>query len=318
MKNKIFKTDKKLRENIKTIIKNWEDSAKKLNLPKHNFSITDFDEFELYLKEIQIANTNDSHKNFNELLNLIYIEIYAFSMLSLAIHQDEDDEFPVFPKNSLSEEKIPDPNLVMQHIFVQITNYSLSIAKLLESGLFHSAAIIYRVLQELCGITLVISADINEFKTYINLQNETSNSKRNWEKNFSPKIINAKLFDLERKYNMPFEMIIDLQKIRNDNFSFCSQVVHNYYSHISWGSYSVSFENEEDLNSSLYGSIGKESEYLLNELYILLMYTLLFFYDIIFTVHKFKAPPDNMLWRTAVMLYKCVTEYPKIRENSAN
>ncbi|MHA7964832.1 hypothetical protein ACX93W_11860 [Paenibacillus sp. CAU 1782] len=230
-----------------------------------------------------------------------YIAIVALGALSLAVSQ-ENLKNPL-PKDWLINSN--DANQISQNLIIQLTNHSLSIVRLSESGFDSSARLLMKPLIELITLTLVVTSNKEQMQVYANGINEDV-ANNVWYKNFRFEHTNKKLAQIESTLGLPNGLIDDFKMMRIESYKFYSDMSHNAYYSCVLGSFAFPFDEVSNCELTLFGKYSRTSIRTISKLNEHLYYFILAVVAIIHKLHGFKAPPNNVMWRMAFALRQSV------------
>lgn len=298
-------SNKHLRIVVKHFIKELNSISKK-NFDK-SVKISDFDALIEHINNIQ-NNAKKKHQEYlTDELTLANLFVLCLSTVSLSLHSNEFHE-EVFPKDWLSSDPNPNPNLILSNLLLQLTNYTLAIIDLIEKGLDSPARALVRTLSELSSQTLILIYFRDDFKEYIKGKDDEL-STQIWYKLFAKNKMHKKLSIIEKESEMDNEFIQYMYNFRKEEYEFFSESIHHSYVSINLGSYAWECENEENSQKCLFGGENSSVRRTLN----FLNTTLFFFVVSFFKLIKKPRNPDKLFWLEAYTLYSSVKElYLKI------
>lgn len=178
--------------------------------------------------------------------------------------------------------------------------------RLVEDGLENPACCVLRALNELSRQFLILSSDLTKF-TYYAKAMTPSEAKQVWYDLFAKKGRLAKsIADLESRIGLPESILSDLRSFREEATVNYSEAVHHPFVSTVIRAYAGDFESDEDLHFALFGKSSPASKSILNDLNMILMYTLNMFLKILIQVHGFKTNVENRRWRDIFLLSQSI------------
>lgn len=262
-------------------------------------------EYEELINERQNYSANEISDKLKTELSLSYLYVISFASLALAVNQEGEKKLLL--KNDWTDNGLGNPLLLLQNVFTHITNYSLAVIRMVEDGLDASARVILRALTELTWISIIICSDKEYMNAYLKCA-DVEEERKAWFKYFKPKKLLQGLSKVEKTLGIDEELLKLLDVTRSDVYSFYSKYLHNSYSSISVGAYSMSFSDEETLRFSLLGLSSKGSKGTLNYLLEVMFYSNLLLHAIFRQVHDFSIPVDSYLWKVHECFQKSSNE----------
>ncbi|WP_136512924.1 hypothetical protein [Geomonas edaphica] len=269
-------------ENVRNILKTCFREIRK-NGPKEvraAAKLSNLDVLDRFFSDCQRETFIESRSELSELLSIGYVCGILFGFLALAV---EHDKVEMLPADWLGASN-PNPNFVLSSSLIVISNYSISILKLVESGLNTPARSLIRVLLEHCWLLLSILSDRELFRLYC--QGRASEEARElWYKHFKPKKLNSHLNAIERR--IWFDNNNLMAQTRETLYNHYSRSVHIDYLTNVLGGFALSSETEY-FNTALFGQLSKSSKIVLKDSSTVLIYTYSTIFGILEKIHKFE------------------------------
>jgi len=291
-------TNKKLRALVKQNIKNINIISKKAF--QKTVKVSDIDAIISFINGQQKDGRKINTDFFNNELTLANLSTLCISMISLSLHSSESDE-EIFPKNWLSEDESPNPNLILSNLFLQITNYSIAIIDLLEKGLDNPARTLVRSISELCNQTIILIYSRDDFKEYIKGKDENT-SNQIWYRLFSKNKMFEKISAIEKNIGFDNELIDFFYTYRKERHQFFSESVHHSYVSVNIGAYSPKCHSD---NENVKGLFGGENASIDPPLYYLNT-TLFMFIRFYYKIANKPKNPDKAFWLESVVLHQAI------------
>lgn len=250
-------------------------------------TLTNLDALERLLRERQNEARRDIKREFDELLAIAYSAAITFGIFSFALNEDNADQ--IFPKSWMGKEH-PNPNKIVASSFATISNNSLAVLKLIESGLEFPARAMMRITLEHYWLTLVLISDKDLMSIYHQGQ-EQEDAREIWHKHFKPKKLNESLKKLESRL---FPEIADISNNRREHlYSFYTQNVHTNMVANMLGEVGTSLYDHNILKTALFGYPSASSVVVLSDLCTSLVFTYSLFFDIIKQIHGLTVPTSG-------------------------
>lgn len=188
-------------------------------------------------------------------------------------------------------------------ILTQVSNYSLSIVKLIEHGLDLQAKVLLRSMFEVINNLIIITSKEEMMKKYCEGVDEyTSNLV--WSNTFRPKQVKNLLSKIEYDLGLreEKELLQFLKQEKENTYRFLSSITHgSYYSNIL-GSYSQ-FKDEEFMPLALFGAYTDASIPSLQQLNWQIFYLTIMLNAIKQRIHRSESPKTNQdLYKTCELL----------------
>jgi hypothetical protein len=234
--------------------------------------------FELLIERGEI-NKKDVHIKLNEEISVAYLAIAFLGYLSITVESTKPFKSEWGNRD--------DSNFIFGTILTQIANYSLSIVKLVESGLDLQAKVLLRSLFEEINIFLVITAREDMMQKYcIGIDDESAFSV--WSNNFKQSQLKRKISEIELELGLRKNrnMANWLKTNRNQSYMFLSSIAHGSFYTNLLGSYSF-IQNEEIMPLALFGSYTEASNNTLGQLNWQIYYFTIMLNAILDQIHKF-------------------------------
>lgn len=236
-----------------------------------------------YFAEFVVSRNQDSfeeiNKHLSKELNIAYLDIIAIGSLAMSILQ-ENEGFYLFPRNWISNNNIPDPNVILQNLLVQIANHSLAITELVQNGLDNPARALIRINCELSWITLVITFDKDKMAASTTKKDDENWEKQIWHKYFKLNKLVDSLTEIERKLGLPDDVLESLKKSRLETYKFYSEDIHSSFGASMIGALGADFTSD-NMQFGLFGVASLQSKATLNNLNLTLYYFIKFFLSIL-------------------------------------
>ncbi len=249
------------------------------------------------------AEIQEKLKQPISLANLIIASCYC---LALALHDSGKDD-NLFPSDWLASKSSPNPNIILQALVSQLTNFSIAIVNLVEQGLDNQARSLVRTVIELSWQIIIISTYKKDFIEYAKLDvDDSDEATQAWFKLFGHGRMYKKLIEIDKLLGFNEEMTIKNKELREMLYSFFSQSIHHSKFAVFEGSWPLNLKKEKRIFSIL-GAASHSSHLTIGYLNIALWYFHRLFYCIIFNLHRLKPNPIED-WMEAWYLSQCVEE----------
>lgn len=289
----IINTMKKFKDDLNKIGINYREVMDKFLINNGNM-ISELDEIK-YIEDIIVErredSKNDVKSNFEKEISISYLGILSIGLLSLAINVEKG---PICSK-WINDNGLPNPNLIIQNLLVQISNSSLAILRLTEDGLEYAARTMYRSVCELSWLTMVVASDKDKMKLYAQDLNRKQEVEL-WSKHFRGKNLIDALSGLENKLELPEDMVSYFEDYRKSLYRTYSQILHNSYAQSTLGVYGESLSKKDFLDFNLFGKCTKYSKQILDALNENIYYLIMSITKIFINIHKYKVQVDDALW----------------------
>lgn len=300
----------KFDQSVRLLIKEYLKKVnKKLSYGDKKLKLSHIDDAISYLFCSSKETQKDIRENLLPRLSYSYLYISCLFYLTFSIHNDKDDKGTgLFPKNYLSPKSNLNPNFIFQCLLTNITNFAVSIIRLIESGQDNSARVLLRSLMELCWQTLILFANKDDLLEYIKPTKNDKEETEKWYRLFSGGRMNNKLKRIEKLLGLPEDVSKLISKNRKLNRELFSMSVHHSKITNVLGAYSWDFK--EDMGH--FGLMNKASNFstgTINILYDTLWYFIITFIAIGPRIHKMDlGNPEEDFWHESIALYYCVKD----------
>ncbi|HWO77803.1 MAG TPA: hypothetical protein VNM69_18205 [Bacillus sp. (in: firmicutes)] len=234
------------------------------------------------MKENQEISIKNAHDKLNKDLSVSYLAIAYLGYLSVTV-----DSIKPFRTDSGWNKN---SNFICSNILTQVTNFSLSIVKLVEQGLDLQAKVLLRSLFEQVNLIIIITSRKEMMNNYCEGVDDNS-AFSIWSAKFRTNQIKSMISEIE--YDLGLEQDRELfewlKEDRNKAYKFLSSVAHGAFYTNLLGSYSM-FQDEEYMPFALFGSYTDASIYTLEQLNWLIYYLTIMLNAIQIKVHSFSGP----------------------------
>lgn len=217
-------------------------------------------------------------------MSIAQIGVILFGYFSFELDVNENE---VFPSTINGEVTGSDLNHYIASSFATISNNSLGIINLIQSGLEFQARSLMRVFLEHCWLTLVITSDKAKLDNYRRPQ-DFDEARKVWYQCFKPKYVNNELIKIEStifRINDNY-----LQGYREHMYNLYTMSVHTTALVNALGCVGISFDDHDLLKSAHFGYPSASSVVVLKDLCFSLIYTYSMFFRIVERYHKIKVP----------------------------
>ena len=130
-------------------------------------SLNDFDGYAELFDQFRDYSSTTILDKFGDIRGMCYLFVISVGVQSVSISIKDNEEIYLFPKNWIAEfeSKRLDFKLMMS-LLLQLSNYSLSVVRLVESGLDNPARAILRIVNELSLQIIMLLFDRSDFEKY--------------------------------------------------------------------------------------------------------------------------------------------------------
>lgn len=293
--------DKFKKQTLKVLRKQYSKSYEK----DKRITLSEIDDFQKMIYKNGKESCGIIEDELSNETFLATLSIQSIYYLFLYI-RDEKKLNSVLPTNWGGDSLPILPDNVLSYQFSQIVNHSISILQNCRIGLIVPARCILRVLSELIFQTLILSYKKEWFELYCSAEC-IHESNKIWYQLFAKGKIYNKLEELEKKLNLPNELLEYLDNLRRFiQSSYSSSIHHSFYS-LTLFSTSIGVKNEKGI--AILGNYSKDMKYILNHMNYMLFYFISIFLGISMKIHEsINEENNNKYINKALILQDCMYE----------
>lgn len=298
-------TDKSLRAKISRILR--ELHPNKLEGQTEHITLDFLDDYSRVLEEKHNLARRDVAKHLRKEIGLTILGIQTAGLFALGF-PTLGEKHPIgrLPPDWINPERKPDPNWILNGLLTQVANHSLAILHLVSTGLDNSARVVLRSFQDLCWLTLAVTASKEKMIAYASPQN-IEEEKKVWQQHFTPGKLDIALREIEKRLSPSGSVPEGLSRERIKWYQMLSQSVHSSKIGAVLGAVVPVFTKNNELEPGLFGRASAGSRSTLMELNVSLSYTLFSFMLILENLHPVKFP-DTKFWQQTYCLMLCYGE----------
>ena len=214
----------------------------------------------------------------------------GFSLIS-STHEQDADRVEILPPQFIAESERPDPNHLIGSHLTAISNKTLAIVNLVESGFEMAARPLIRTLQEFCCLSLIIASDQEKARDHFAAQ-KTEEEKKVFYKHFSPRKLNRAVSDLEERVGFSDGAF---EKHRAEVHSYYTTSVHATFGFGSLSGYVSSVREDDWVAYALFGRASTGSRNTLFMASVTAWHYLELLKLVVTEVHGYQIPTHNDL-----------------------
>lgn len=249
------------------------------------------------LRQRQQVAVDEMRKRYCLQTSVMYLGIVLAAHIAISLSDVSPDIKPL-PAKWINARARPNPNSILEILWVQIANYSLAAARLIESGLLKPAEATFRCVMEYCWLVLVLGARQDLMREYVGGQ-DAETAARNWRRHFTMANINRALGEIESGLGGSQSTLTDERAFF---YRLYSSSVHGAFDSALWGSWVESADDETRVRRALLGAPSREGADLAALLSAVLLYTTNKLYKIFTHIHSFDSSVSEV-WYTAEQVY---------------
>jgi hypothetical protein len=279
-----FNLRKQLIENLRKYYKEHPELG-------YSYSIKDIDNISKAIKKQRKESYNQLASKFRTEYEIANLLVYELSLLSLIFISNKKND--IIPQSEFDKYDVPIINQLVGNILTLISNHSLSVIELLESGMEWSCRPILRTLSELSALFIVLLAVPEKAKIYFRAKG-VKKEREVWYQNFTPSKLKRLLLLIKGQSKLNRRTIPFFIEIFDNNHSFYSQTTHTSTIVSLLGAFSST--KKDDLVYSLWGNFSHSMEWRLLDLTFSNYFTILLFEEILEKYYQVKEVENNSLY----------------------